>query len=711
MGDAREQQTANTSSLIADLTSALASDPTNALLCLELASAYQASGSLPEAVSYATRALETGSAEVAPMAAMFLGIMYGQLKNFTEAEAAYGIAIESRHEVATPLAASYLAEILRSQGRNAEAASLFKLAIESGDPAVSQISSRELGILLEYAERPVEAEAAYQSAISGPDHDVSVTAAHDLALLYEKERCLRQAEQAYIDLIRGEHAGAAQKAALNLSRLLAQQGRCQEAEVLVRRAAEGPDPGVRVLAADAIQALSNGFRSGIGMSPRLTIEVENTHLRVRGSKALSESPVHRCLKEYLDGNFERARDLALSALDAPTSFQQRGESLLDSALYALVGQRAAENLGDNASADLAFAAAETVWLIPTARWLEHYSILAIDSRITFLTQTGRHEECAALATQILISGMLSTKLVPYLVMCLLGRQYVADYLFQLAIRMVSGEFPALVDSKFDEVDEEVKAALVSSFEVLTRSFDYAVTEASVYKVVASAHHGVPFILWLRSYDLEIAVRPNKRGLFTFAQRANNYEELLLGNIAGPISVVTPLNPTMPPLPQATIPRLPLSLQNWQRTVQFLAAIADLVIMTIGDPTAGVSEELSVLHRMGLSAKVVVLRMPVTGVESDPVIAAVLGALAESSADERQAQAEEFWRGFADAYPGFPSPVRMSGDALVDMGEINTRLSEVLSFLETSASVTRDARLSRRGGRPSGTRRRWRRGGR
>ena len=165
-----------------------------------------------------------GNSEVAPEAAIYLGVLLKEQGDVEGAKAAYQQAIASGHAEWAPEAAVNLGALLKEQGDVEEAKAAYQQAIASGHADMAPKAAFNLGLLLREQGNLEGAKAAYWQAIDSGHVYMAPRAALNLGPLLEELGDVEGAKAAYRQAIDSGHAEAAPKAAFNLGLLLREQG-------------------------------------------------------------------------------------------------------------------------------------------------------------------------------------------------------------------------------------------------------------------------------------------------------------------------------------------------------------------------------------------------------------------------------------------------------------------------------------------------------
>ncbi len=184
-------------------------------------------------------AASSGHSDVAPRAALYLGMLLELHEDPDGAEAAYRQAINSGHADVAPEATVQLGELLERQGNADGAEAAYRQAIGTGHPDTAPQAAYHLGALLHRRHRQEDAddaEAAYRQAIDSGHADAAPMAARNLGMLLQDQGDADGAEAAYRQAIGTGHADAAPQAALFLGMLLQKKGDADGAEAAYRQA-------------------------------------------------------------------------------------------------------------------------------------------------------------------------------------------------------------------------------------------------------------------------------------------------------------------------------------------------------------------------------------------------------------------------------------------------------------------------------------------
>ncbi len=184
--------------------------------------AYQAKNSAT-AVTAWRQAADKGDSEVAPRAAVNLGVLLEEQGDVEGARAAFQRAIDSGHADVAPRAAVNLGILLEEQGDVEGARAAFQRAIV-------------IGLLLKEQGDVEGAKAAFQRAIDSGHADVAPRAAVNLGLLLKEQGDVEGAKAAFQRAIDSGHADVAPRAAVNLGLLLLEQGNVEGAVAAFQRA-------------------------------------------------------------------------------------------------------------------------------------------------------------------------------------------------------------------------------------------------------------------------------------------------------------------------------------------------------------------------------------------------------------------------------------------------------------------------------------------
>ncbi len=224
-------QLAHTSTPVPEPMWALALEQAESAELFVIGRAANQAGKLATAESAFRQAADEEDSEVAPLAAVYLGLLLERQGEIEEAKAAYRHAIASGHAEAGPSAAFSLGVLLREQDDLAGAKAAFQQAIASGHADYAPKAAFILGNLLARQGDVEGAKAAYRQAIASGHAEAGPGAALGLELL-EKQRDLAGAKAAYQQAIASGHA----KEAFDLGRLLQEQGDREGAKAAYQRA-------------------------------------------------------------------------------------------------------------------------------------------------------------------------------------------------------------------------------------------------------------------------------------------------------------------------------------------------------------------------------------------------------------------------------------------------------------------------------------------
>jgi tetratricopeptide (TPR) repeat protein len=180
---------------------------------------------LPEvAIRASRRAADSGDADIAPLAAVNLGLLLAESGDADGARAAYQKAIESGHAEAAPKAAVNLGLLFKQRGDSGSARTAYRAAIDSGHAGYVPIAAFNLGVLLADTGDADGALAAYGLAIDSGHAEAAPKAAVNIGLLLKQRGDLKGARLAYQTVIGFGAVDEAPTAAVNLGLLLAESG-------------------------------------------------------------------------------------------------------------------------------------------------------------------------------------------------------------------------------------------------------------------------------------------------------------------------------------------------------------------------------------------------------------------------------------------------------------------------------------------------------
>jgi tetratricopeptide (TPR) repeat protein len=198
-----------------------------------LALLLESQGDVQDAKAALQKAIDSGHADIAPLAAYNLSVL---LESQEDMRAALQEAIDSGHADITALAAYNLALLLACQGDAPGAKAAFQKAIDSGHARIGPLAAYNLGVLLREQGDAPGAKAAFQMAIhSGHDEAVPL-ASYNLGVLLQEQGDAPGAKAAYQKAIDSGHADHAPKAAVNLGVLLQEQGDAPGAKAAYQKA-------------------------------------------------------------------------------------------------------------------------------------------------------------------------------------------------------------------------------------------------------------------------------------------------------------------------------------------------------------------------------------------------------------------------------------------------------------------------------------------
>jgi hypothetical protein len=139
------------------------------------------------------RAADSAHAEIAPLAALELGILFEEdLDDADSARVAYRRAVDSRDSEAAPRAAAHLALMLAGADPRAALAAAHELIADEHVP----YAAYQLAVLCARRQDPPGAAVAYQAAIDSGDPDVAPAAALGLAALLDRHGDAEAAQSA-----------------------------------------------------------------------------------------------------------------------------------------------------------------------------------------------------------------------------------------------------------------------------------------------------------------------------------------------------------------------------------------------------------------------------------------------------------------------------------------------------------------------------------
>ena len=187
------------------------------------------------------RATDSGDASIAPLAAYNLRVLLESHGDAQGARAAFQRAIDSGDAAIAPLAAESLGLLLGYQGDMQGARAAFQRAIDSGDAAIAPLATVNLGLALHHQGDAQGAKAAYQQAIDSGHAEAAPQAAYNLALLLQTEGDAQGAKAAYQQAVDSGNADQAPKAAVNLGLLLQTEGDVQGAKAAYQQAIDSGD--------------------------------------------------------------------------------------------------------------------------------------------------------------------------------------------------------------------------------------------------------------------------------------------------------------------------------------------------------------------------------------------------------------------------------------------------------------------------------------
>jgi tetratricopeptide (TPR) repeat protein len=170
------------------------------------------------------KAADSGHADMAPMAALNLGVLLQAQGNADGAMAAYQQAIDSGRPRQAARAALNLGALLQAQGNTGGAMAAYQQAIDSGQADVIPTAAVNLGVVLQARGDAEGAMAAYQQAIDCGQADQRAKAAFNLGVVLQARGDADGAMAAYQQAIDSGQADQRAKAALNLGVVLQARG-------------------------------------------------------------------------------------------------------------------------------------------------------------------------------------------------------------------------------------------------------------------------------------------------------------------------------------------------------------------------------------------------------------------------------------------------------------------------------------------------------
>jgi tetratricopeptide (TPR) repeat protein len=181
-------------------------------------------GGEAEALASFQQAVDSGDADAAPMAAANLGVVLASKGDQAGARAAFQLAIDSDDADAAAMAALDLGLLLAADDDLPGARTALRQAIDSGHSTYAPLAGLALGDLLAGESDATEAEDAYQSAIDSGDADLAPMAANNLGEMFARRNRVTDARAAYRLAIDSGHSDYGPMAAVNLGTMLADKG-------------------------------------------------------------------------------------------------------------------------------------------------------------------------------------------------------------------------------------------------------------------------------------------------------------------------------------------------------------------------------------------------------------------------------------------------------------------------------------------------------
>jgi tetratricopeptide (TPR) repeat protein len=200
-------------------------------------------------------AVDSGHADVAPLAAGILGELLEEQGEVAAALAAYQVTVDSGHAEYAPAAAVSLG-LLKQQGDAAGARAAFQVAVDSGHPDEAPKAAGNLGMLLKQQGDAAGARVAFQVAVDSGHADYAPAAAVSLGALLKQQGDVTGARVAFQVAVDSGHPDAAPLGAYSLGLLLAGQGEVAAARAAYQLAIDSRHERVAPLAIRALRELS-----------------------------------------------------------------------------------------------------------------------------------------------------------------------------------------------------------------------------------------------------------------------------------------------------------------------------------------------------------------------------------------------------------------------------------------------------------------------
>lgn len=219
---------------------------------LHLGDLYHELGRPGDAEDAYKSAIASGHPEAGPRAQLHLGELFAGLGRVDDAAVAYRAAIASAHPDIVAWAQLGLGHLLTQLGRSEAATAALRAATESGQSEVAARAQYDLGRLFVRLGRPGDATAAFSTAMRSGDPEVARWAA---ASLHGQLKGLGVDAAAHGRVV----ADRSSRTKLDRADLLADVGRSEEAEIVLREVISSGHPDAKPWAQVGLGHLCEGL--------------------------------------------------------------------------------------------------------------------------------------------------------------------------------------------------------------------------------------------------------------------------------------------------------------------------------------------------------------------------------------------------------------------------------------------------------------------